>query len=140
MNIGAARPERSWTNLRRSSKRLNHWRRDCPLALPNGGRHLPGAAVLAAVERLPRVDPLVLPTPQGRGRLRRRHVGLRWMLVHGAQGRPFGVQPLLQEAAQSQPLPTPHRHPQGRAAEGYGELVKVSVLREPNHPRKFYFL
>lgn len=124
MKIAARRPERF-------GKRLNHWRRDCPFALPNGGRHLPGAAVLAAMERLPRVDPVVLPAPQGRGGLRRRDVGLRWVLVHGAQGGAERVQSLLQAAAQGEPLPASHRHSQGCAAEGYGELVKVgfSVIR-----------
>lgn len=73
------------------SKRLNHWRRDSPLTLPNGGRYLPRAAVRSALERFPIFHSFFLPTSTRWRGLRRRHTGLRRLFVYGSQGRPVGL-------------------------------------------------
>lgn len=78
------------------------------------------------MERLPLVDPVVVPTFEGRGGFRRRDVGLRRLLVHGPQGRVERMQPVLQEAAQGQSLSTSHRYIEGCAAEGHGKFIEVS--------------
>lgn len=93
--------------------------------MPNGGRYLPGAAVLAALERLPLEHTVVLPASARRRGLRGCDLGVRRLFFQGPQGGTVRLQPLLQEAPQGQPLQAPHRHTEGCAAEGYGELIKV---------------
>lgn len=56
--------------------------------MPYGGRDLPRAAVLAAMERLPFLHTLLLQGLEGGGGIRGRHPGLRRVFVYGSQSGP----------------------------------------------------
>lgn len=109
-------------------ERHNHWRRDSTFTLPNGGRHLPRAAVLAAMERLSFEYAVVVSASSRRRGFCGRDVGLRRMLFHGPQSGIVRVQPVFQKTFESQPLPAPHCDTKRCPAKGHGKFVTVRII------------
>ncbi len=55
---------------------------------------------------LPPVSRVLVPEPEGRGGLRRRHPGVQLPAVHRPQGRLIRVQPILQKAVKGKRIST----------------------------------